>query len=363
MAEVIRVVGIALERGRADTCPAIPGCLPGEDCAVGIDSLVSCVASALASCSPARDPTATPTATPDDAAPPALALADDVAERVCSGVLVTPGGSFATRAVESGAELSCASFTGHEGTVRLTGYASSADALAAFGQPGSAEEVLEIGGGTARILPTVPSCCPEGSLIDWAWVRDCWLVTGRSFDDTHFQLAPDPKQVVEEILGSPLLESFLSHCSDRSCAASPGPRPGRQTLYRLVNGSTITHPNGPEEQLSGWLLLSNCFSPNTFVAGRVETLRFTSNSAVIESACPASGTLIGSTLYGGDRPVSYFGTVTLLGEEASISGDGPYLPGRLDLSLQTGNLSIRILAEPEARDQGFEPMCSEWGFI
>lgn len=214
--ELVRGVNVALGRSDADTCPAIPGCAPGEPCAVAIGALVDCVDSALQGCS--REATPTPTATPppasDDASASALALLDDIAAAVCSGVLGTPGGSFSTSTTENGATLSCDSFTGHRGTVALTGFASSAEARAAFGEPGPDEEVVEIGGGTARILLRKPSCCPDGSLVDWAWARDCWLIEGSSFDDTSFELAPRPRQVVDEILQSELLEEFLSFCRD-----------------------------------------------------------------------------------------------------------------------------------------------------
>jgi hypothetical protein len=121
--------------------------------------------------------------------------------------------------------------------------------------------------------------------------------------------------------------------------------------------------------MEGTLLVSSCFSPNTFFAGRVEIVELSSDSLAVEGGCAAIGRVVASTLYGGDTPVSFSSEVTVNGKPMLLSGQGPFDENlgsrRLDLELRSGGYRIRIVAEPnEYRVTGSKwPFCADWGFV
>ncbi len=141
----------------------------------------------------------------------ATAALDEIADGVC-GTDITPGGAVHVDPIQSGAELRCESFTGHEGNVRVRGFSSYEGARATLGEPGPGDEVVKMGGTLLRIDRRRPECCPAGSLQDWSWGLGCWVVTGHSFDDTHLALAPQPSEVVAAMLESALFEELFSVC-------------------------------------------------------------------------------------------------------------------------------------------------------
>jgi cysteine-rich repeat protein len=249
--ELVLAVRIALGIEPSEACPAF-----GSNRMIQVDDLVSAVDSALGGCPrtplPSPTPTSTPIAcgvfidcepctsnlsclpqkscvdgrcvtntptptvtsrpTPDaETVTVATELLTEIQDRVC-GTDITPGGFVDVAPTTYGAELNCGSFTGHNGYVRLSWFPSADDAVATFGEAGPDEELIELGGGLLRLRRQVPPCCP--SIKHWSWVRDCWLVTGYSFDDTHFELAPGPFSTIEEIMGSPLSTDLFSQCPD-----------------------------------------------------------------------------------------------------------------------------------------------------
>jgi hypothetical protein len=148
-----------------------------------------------------------------------------------------------------------------------------------------------------------------------------------------------------------------------------GPPPSTQVLFRLTEGSFVTLPDGTEEPMEGSLLLSSCFSFNTFFAGRIETLRFFSDSIVVQRGCSKIGRVVASTLYGGETPTSLFSGALINGESVLLIGEGPYdehsplMP--LELALTGGAYHFRVVALPhEYRATGADwPLCYDWGFV
>lgn len=147
------------------------------------------------------------------------------------------------------------------------------------------------------------------------------------------------------------------------------PQPGPQIAFQLTEGSLVTLPDGSEEPMEGSFLLSSCLSLNTFFAGRIEALRFFSDSLVIQRGCSEVGRVTVSTLYGGETPTYLFSEALIDGESVSLYGQGPYdqqfplMP--LDLSLTAGEYRLRVIAQPsEYRATGADlPLCYDWGFV
>jgi hypothetical protein len=111
--------------------------------------------------------------------------------------------------------LYCDSFVGHYGSVSLIGFASPEEAMAAFGEPGPEDEIVEIGGALLKMRNQTPACCPDGLLHEWEWARGCWLATGDGFDDTGYRFAPQGPGVVEAMLDSPFFAELVSQCLPR----------------------------------------------------------------------------------------------------------------------------------------------------
>lgn len=152
-------------------------------------------------------------------------------------------------------------------------------------------------------------------------------------------------------------------------ADTDGPPPGPQVELRLIEGSFVTLPDGSQEPIEGSLLLSSCFSPNTFFAGRIETLRFIGDSVVVQRGCSRVGRIVASTLYGGETPTSLFSEALINGESMLLRGQGqydehfPFMP--LDLALTAGTYRFRVIAQPHqyrATGAGW-PLCYDWGFV
>lgn len=158
---------------------------------------------------------------------------------------------------------------------------------------------------------------------------------------------------------------------ERCSGAVPGPlpAPGPQTVFQLAEESAVVLPDGTEEPLHGSLLVSNCLSFNTFFAGRVEILELASDSFSVEGGCSAIGRVVASTLYGGDKPVSFLAEAIVNGAQRMLSGQGPYDQStgssRLALEVAVGAYLFRIVAHPtERRTTGAEePLCVDWGFV
>jgi hypothetical protein len=231
--ELITAVDVALGGVPLSECPSFPDC--EEHPCVLIASLLQCVDAALSGCPPpagtfTNTPTATrtvtatasatvtrtpivleatPTLVPGSATLPALL--DAVAPHICSGVLTTPGGGLGVTATANSGTVTCSSFIGHYGSVRLGRYGSSAAAAAAYGEVGEGETVDEIAGGSLRNRVTV-----EAPLFhttqDWRWLRGCWIATGHAFDDTSSRFAPQPAAAVSVIAASPLFADLLARC-------------------------------------------------------------------------------------------------------------------------------------------------------
>lgn len=148
-----------------------------------------------------------------------------------------------------------------------------------------------------------------------------------------------------------------------------GPRPGEQLVFRLTDESSITLPDGSVEPLRGSLLVSSCFSLNTFFAARVEALRFASDSVIVESGCAAIGRVVASTLYGGDTPVEFSSAVRIGGELLRLSGRGPHATDPsyrvLDLHLTAGAYGVHLVAVGDViLNAGAEwLLCGAWGFV
>ncbi len=149
---------------------------------------------------------------------------------------------------------------------------------------------------------------------------------------------------------------------------SDGPRPGEQVVFHLTDESTITLPDGSVESLRGSLLASSCFSPNSFFAARVETLRFVSDFVIVESGCAAIGRVVASTLYGGETPVEFSSAVRVDGALLTLAGRGPHfaMPTaiRLDFQLVADSYRVHLVAVGDViLNPGSEwPSCIEWGF-
>jgi hypothetical protein len=159
--------------------------------------------------------------------------------------------------------------------------------------------------------------------------------------------------------------------SERACDPSlngvpDGPDPGGQSVFRLAEESTVELSDGSREPLSGSLLVSECLSPNTFFAGRIETLQIDSRSVAVESGCVAIGTLVSSTLYGGETPTGLSVSVRLNGELGHLGGNGsPIEYGRLEVILASGGYTFRVIAiiEQQLNAGAGVPHCGEWGFV
>jgi len=92
------------------------------------------------------------------------------------------------------------------------------------------------------------------------------------------------------------------------------------TSFRIAADSSVKLPDGSRESLAGAFAVSDCLSPNTFYGGRIETLTAKSQSLVIESGCAAAGTIVSSTLYGGDTPTSFSISARINGEVVLLTG-------------------------------------------
>jgi hypothetical protein len=160
-------------------------------------------------------------------------------------------------------------------------------------------------------------------------------------------------------------ESVARACDPAMNGSLAGPMPGPQAVFRLAPESTVQFPNGFDEAVTGWLLVSDCFSPNTLFAGRIETLRFVSTSLLVQSGCAAVGRVVSSTLYGGDMPTSLTSSVRVNDVRLSLGGSGPpYRSGRLQLNLTAGDYRFLIVAILESRPSEGDnsPSCEAWGF-
>ncbi|MBI1816656.1 MAG: hypothetical protein HYR72_16890 [Deltaproteobacteria bacterium] len=117
--------------------------------------------------------------------------------------------------LSKGAALYCDNFIGHYGSVTLEGFVTAEQAATAFGSIKPAD--VEVGGGLLRVGSSVPACCANlGGLQQyWDWLRGCWLAGGSAFDDTSYRLAPQPRDVVDQLLRS-------SHAADLFARCAPG---------------------------------------------------------------------------------------------------------------------------------------------
>jgi hypothetical protein len=144
------------------------------------------------------------------------------------------------------------------------------------------------------------------------------------------------------------------------------PMPVLRTLFRLAPESTVQLPDGSREGLTGSLLVSDCFSPNTYYAGRIETLQLRSDTLAVDSGCAAVGTGVGSTLYGGDMPTSFSSSARINGHLVVLEGEGPaYGAGGLEVHAAAGGYDFHIVARIESHtsSRGAVPYCGDWGFL
>jgi hypothetical protein len=86
-------------------------------------------------------------------------------------------------------------------------------------------------------------------------------------------------------------------CDPSLNGPSNGPTPEAQTIFNLVDPSSVTLPDGSTEPLQGTILVSQCLSPNTYFAARIEMLQLASASVAIKSGCADVGYVVASTLY------------------------------------------------------------------
>ncbi len=177
------------------------------------------------------------------------------------------------------------------------------------------------------------------------------------------------RAVNNALLGCPrATPTPLVACDSSLDGPTEGPTPGEQVVFRLAGESSITLPDGSVEPLRGMLLVSECFSPNTYFAVRVEALRLVSGTVLIESGCAAIGRAIASTLYGGDTPVEFSSAVRIGGERFDLTGRGPLAldPAYhvLDLYLTAGAYGVHLLAAGDTIVTGGAglPLCGLWGF-
>ena len=144
------------------------------------------------------------------------------------------------------------------------------------------------------------------------------------------------------------------------------PRAALQTSFRLSPESTVESPDGVREGLAGSFLISDCFSPNTYYAGRIEMLQLMSDTLAVDSGCAAVGTVVSSTIYGGDMPTSFSTSVRINGHLVVLQGKGPaYGAGRLEVNASAGDYTFHIIAVLETRSRSGEgvPYCGDWGFL
>ncbi|MBX3026692.1 hypothetical protein KF840_17440 [bacterium] len=374
--EIITAVNMALNGNAFPTgcLAALCGCRPGSFCrnlGVTVECLVRAVGHALSGC---PGEAATPTVTPSPIVTPTIpaALSAAVAAVCGSG----PGESREVSAADGAYTIACDRFEHSLGAV-VRPFADAALATAALddlrgrGAPVAFHDLDAVAwSARAQSDPALRQ--------NHLWVAGCWLVWAYSVDVGLTLL--NPVALSEAIYSAGVADGLFDTCASAptptpivACDASlngptAGPAPGQQVVFRLADESTITLPDGSIEPLRGSLLTSSCFSPNTFFAARIEALRFTSASLVVESGCAAIGRAVASTLYGGDMPVELSSAVRIGGDLFTLSGRGSQVSDpaatRLTVQLTAGSYRFHLVAAGDvpANPGAESPLCAAWGF-
>ena len=127
----------------------------------------------------------------------------------------------------------------------------------------------------------------------------------------------------------------------------PTATPTPETVYELTEHSRLRLSGGTEQPASGRIVVSDCLSPNTYYAYRIESLGITSGSTVITSG-NGPGLIEAVTLYPDDEAVSFGAAIVVNGEDDHLGGSGPIDPQHsgqtLNLELQSANFTLHLEA-------------------
>jgi hypothetical protein len=139
----------------------------------------------------------TPTATPVFTQTEMLVLLQ-VAQRVCCKSSYPCGRGLYAR--ETGYSLSCWVAAGHSSSVEIQRFPDRAAAHAAFEKARGNNPVERFHSYPATAWQYDENPTPGGLPMrhrQHAWQADRWLIIAGAFDDTHFAIAPEPKEVSE----------------------------------------------------------------------------------------------------------------------------------------------------------------------